>query len=175
MKVWDAFVRGCHWALLVACLLAWFSHGGLPTTHRIAGYVIAGLVGARVVWGFVGSQHARFSSFVPLVMRAVAYAGAMLRGRERRFVGHNPAGSVMILALLGALFLASASGIFIDTPSWRDFRPLHELHAAASDVLMLLAVIHVLGVLYASYRHRENLVKSMFTGTKNAADSSPDL
>ena len=175
VRVWDLFVRCAHWALLLACVLAWFSHGGLPTTHRMAGYAAAGLVSARIAWGFVGSHHARFASFVPLSLQLPAYAGAMLRGRERRFVGHNPAGTVMILALLGALFFVSASGILIDTPSWRDFRPLHELHAAASDVLMLLAVIHVLGVLYASYRHRENLVKSMFTGTKNEADSSSDL
>lgn len=174
VKVWDGFVRGFHWALVVACALAWFSHGGLPRTHRVAGYVVAGLVIARLVWGFVGSQHARFASFVPLTLRLLAYAGAMLRGRERRFLGHNPAGSVMILALLGVLCLVGASGVLIDYPSWRDFRPLQELHAAASDVLMVLAGVHVLGVLYASLRHRENLVKSMFTGTKRVADSGRD-
>lgn len=174
VKVWDLFVRGFHWALVLACALAWFSHGGLPTTHRVAGYAVVGLVIARLVWGFVGSHHARFASFVPLAARGVAYAGAMLRGRERRFLGHNPAGTVMILAQLVALCLVGASGVLIDDPAWRDFRPLHELHAAASDVLMVLVAVHVLGVLYASLRHRENLVKSMFTGTKRVPDADRD-
>ena len=86
VRVWDLFVRCAHWALLLACVLAWFSHGGLPTTHRMAGYAAAGLVSARIAWGFVGSHHARFASFVPLSLQLPAYAGAMLRGRERRFV-----------------------------------------------------------------------------------------
>ncbi len=124
------------------------------------------LVIARLIWGFISRGYARFSSFVPRPAQLVAYFGALVHGRESRYLGHNPAGGVMILALLALLVLVSITGVLIDTPSWRDFRPLREVHAAASNILMILAIIHVLGVLHASYRHRENLIKSMFTGTK---------
>ena len=171
VAVWDGFVRTSHWVVFVGVVIAWFSHGGLLAAHRIAGYVVAAFIFARLAWGFVGGRYARFAGFVPHPARLVAYLGALLRRREPRFIGHNPAGGAMIVILLAALIAISTTGFLIDTPGWRDYRPLREWHAALSDVLMVLVIVHVLGVLYASVRHRENLVGSMFTGSKERRET----
>lgn len=155
-----------HWAVVLATFIVYFTHGGLLEVHRVAGYTVLAYVGLRIVWGFIGSTHARFANFLPTPRAALGYVAAMLRGREARFIGHNPAGALMIVLLLIMLATAAITGILLDTPQYRDFRPLHSLHTAVSDGIVMLAVVHVCGVLYASWRHRENLIAAMFTGDK---------
>jgi cytochrome b len=164
--VWDLFVRLFHWSLLVLIVLALLSHGGLLDLHRLAGYGIAALIAARLVWGFIGSQHARFASFVPTPPALMRYLGQLLRGREPRSLGHNPAGAAMVLVLMAVIIAITVTGLLLDTSSYRDYRPLHAWHDALSDALLVLAAIHLVGVLYTSIRHRENLVRAMLTGRK---------
>ncbi len=164
--VWDRFVRLFHWALLLLILLTFFSHGGLLSVHRFAGYAIGGLIAARLVWGFVGPPHARFVSFVPTPRSLAQYLAKSFRGKAPRSLGHNPAGGAMVVALLIVLISLTATGVMLDTNSYRDYRPLHAWHDGLSDVLLVLALIHVLGVLFTSVRDRENLVLAMLTGRK---------
>lgn len=166
LKVWDVFVRSTHWTLVVATVLAYFSHGGLLTLHRIAGYTVIALVVARVVWGFIGSAYARFANFVPSPVGLMRYLGLLIRHREPRTQGHNPAGGAMIVLLLGMLLAIGGTGWVLDSPAYRDYRPLSALHDGLSDVLMALIAVHIAGVLHASWRHKENLVAAMFTGRK---------
>ncbi len=157
-----------HWLVVLATFIAYFTHGGLLEIHRVAGYTVLAYVGVRIVWGFVGGKYARFADFLPTPRGALAYFTAMIRGREARYVGHNPAGALMIAFLLIALSTAAITGILLDTPQYRDFRPLHTVHTVASDGIVMLAVVHVCGVLYASWRHCENLISAMFTGEKRS-------
>ena len=166
-KVWDAFIRITHWTLVVAIVLAYFSHGGLLTLHRVAGYTVIALVAARVVWGFMGGTFARFANFVPSPPRLLRYLCLLLRHRETRTLGHNAAGGAMIVALLVLLAAISATGLLLDSSAYRDYRPLHSMHDGLSDVLMVLIVVHIVGVLHASWRHKENLIAAMFTGRKS--------
>ena len=161
------FVRITHWTLVVAILLAYFSHGGLITLHRIAGYTVLALVVARVAWGFMGGTYARFANFVPSPTGLVHYFGLLLRHREPRTLGHNAAGGAMILLLLIMLVTISGTGWVLDSSAYRDYRPLHALHDGLSDVLMVLIALHIAGVLHASWRHKENLIASMITGRKS--------
>ena len=159
-------MRVGHWLVVLATFIAYFTHGGLLEIHRVAGYTVLACVAVRIVWGFVDATHARFTNFLPTPRAVFAYLAAMFRRRESRFIGHNPAGALMIVVLLGLLLTAGITGIVLDTPQYRDFRPLHSVHTAVSDVLVILAFVHVCGVLYASWRHRENLIAAMFTGKK---------
>ncbi len=166
VRVWDPLVRIFHWALVVAFVVAYFSHGGYLAVHRISGYAIAALVAVRVVWGFVGPAHARFASFVTGPRALTAYLGLLVRGREPRHIGHNPAGGAMIVVLLALLAALSATGFVLDTPAFRDDRDFKEVHDLLTDATVVCIVLHLAGVALASWRHRENLVAAMITGRK---------
>lgn len=164
--VWDPLVRITHWSLVVTVLVAYFSPAGRSLVHETAGYAVAAIVVLRIVWGWIGAPYARFGQFVAGPSRVAAYALAMLRGREPRFLGHNPAGAVMIVMLLALLGAICVSGWLLTWQALRDHRELQEWHGRLSDGLMIAATLHITGVLYASLRHRENLPWSMITGRK---------
>jgi cytochrome b len=164
--VWDPLVRLCHWALAAAFVVAYFSHGGYLAVHRISGYAIAALVLVRVLWGFVGPPHARFADFVVGPRRLATYLMQLLRGREPRHVGHNPAGGAMVVVLLTLLAALGVTGFMLDTPRFRDDRDFKDVHDLLTDAALVCIVLHVVGVMYASWRHRENLVAAMVTGRK---------
>ena len=159
-------MRLTHWLLVASILVAYWTPDGLLVWHKASGYLMLALVGFRVVWGFAGSGHSRFVDFVPRVSDFARYVRLFLTGREPRYLGHNPAGAVMILLLLALLLAIGVTGWMITFPAWRDYRPLQEAHGLLSDVLMLAAAFHVIGVIYASVRHRENLIWAMVTGRK---------
>jgi len=166
MRVWDPLVRIFHWALVAAFVVAYFSHGGYLAVHRFSGYVLAALVLLRVVWGFVGSPHARFADFVPRPRTLASYVGLVVRGREPRYLGHNPAGGAMIVVLLLLLAALCATGVVLDTPRFRDDSDFKEVHDLLTDAMLVCIALHLVGVAYASWRHRENLVAAMVSGRK---------
>jgi cytochrome b len=167
VRVWDPFIRMSHWALAAAFVVAYFSHGGYLAVHRWAGYAIAALVVLRVIWGFVGSTHARFADFVTGPRELLSYLRLLLRGREPRHIGHNPAGGAMIVVMLGLLAALCITGFVLDTPQFRDDRDFKQLHDLLTDATVVCIVLHLAGVAHASWRHRENLVGAMFTGRKH--------
>jgi cytochrome b len=166
VRVWDPFVRIFHWTLVAAFVVAYFSHGGYLAAHRVAGYVLAALVLLRVVWGFAGSPHARFADFVVGPRALAAYLGAVLRAREPRHLGHNPAGGAMIVVLLILLAALCVTGVVLDTPRFRDDSDFKEVHDLLTDVALVCIALHLVGVAHASWRHRENLVAAMISGRK---------
>jgi cytochrome b len=166
VRVWDPFVRIFHWALAAAFLVAYFSHGGYLAVHRWAGYAITALVVLRVIWGFVGTPHARFADFVTGPRELSRYLGLLLRGREPRHIGHNPAGGAMIVVMLGLLAALCGTGFVLDTPQFRDDRDFKQVHDLLTDATVVCIVLHLAGVAHASWRHRENLVGGMITGRK---------
>ena len=171
VRVWDPFVRVFHWLLVAGFAVNYFElvrEGKLA--HQVIGYVVLGLVAARILWGFFGPRHARFSSFIARPPEVLRYIGDMLAHRSRRHVGHNPAGAAMVLALLAVTILVGATG-WLSTTDWffgSDF--MEEAHEILANLMLALAGMHILGVIHASWRHRENLVLSMVTGRKRADD-----
>ena len=168
VPVWDIAVRIFHWALVAAFLTAWISAEEWDSVHEIAGYVVAGLVAFRVVWGIVGSRHARFADFVRSPATVLRFLRDTMTFRAPRYLGHNPAGGAMVVALLVALAAITGSGIMMTTDAFWGVRWVREVHEIAVNFTPLLLVLHVLGVLLASIEHRENLVAAMFTGRKRA-------
>ncbi len=197
VRVWDPLVRVFHWGVVLAVAVAWLTADEVQRVHEIAGYGVAGLVAFRLLWGLVGSHHARFAAFLKGPRATLAYLRDMIGGRERRHLGHNPAGAAMIVALLLTLSGTAFTGWLMAEPArlamlpslpqiaapafadddhdvvtaWRGEganEALEEVHKVLADLLLLLAALHVAGVVLASFRHHENLPLAMVTGDKRA-------
>ena len=103
IQVWDIAVRIFHWSLVLAYAIAWLTED-FEEPHEIAGYVVLGLISFRVVWGFIGTKHARFSDFIYAPASIVQYLKSLLTTHPKHYLGHNPAGGAMIILLLLSLF-----------------------------------------------------------------------
>ena len=96
--VWDPLVRIVHWGLVASFTVAYLSGDVIDDLHNGAGYAVLGLVLLRIVWGLVGSRHARFSNFVRGPGAVLRYLRSLASGRPEHHLGHNPAGGVMVVA-----------------------------------------------------------------------------
>ncbi len=168
VRVWDRFVRLFHWTLVLCFFGAYLSTDDIDGLHALCGYAALALVLARVVWGFIGSGHARFASFVPGPRKLAAYLVALLQRREPRHLGHNPAGAVMILFLLCAVAGVGITGWMLTLDAFWGNGSVEGLHVLLVDTMIVAIVIHAGANIYASVRHRENLVTAMLTGRKRA-------
>ncbi len=169
--VWSVRQRIAHWVLagsVLGCL--WLSEGGL--LHHRLGYVALAVAAVRVVLGFVGHRIERFASFVRGPIATLSYARAVVAHREPRYRNHNPLGGWMVMALLAAALAAGASGALYDTDRFWGDPVVYEIHRIAGWSFLVFAPLHVAGVVLASIRHRENLVRAMVDGFKR--DPGPD-
>lgn len=167
ISVWDPLVRLLHWTL-VACVLGNLLNESGETVHRWLGYTASGAVLVRLAWGFIGPRHARFSDWFPKPSRLLPYLGALLRNRAPRHIGHNPAGAVMMLALLALVLALGTTGYLMTTEAFFGEDWVEDMHGALADVLVGAVALHVTAALFESWRHRENLVAGMLHGRKRA-------
>ena len=166
VPVWDLFVRLFHWSLVTCVILnLWVLEEG-ETPHEWAGYTATGLVLARVVWGFVGSRHARFSDFFPTPGRVMAHVQALLRGEHPSSPGHNPLGALMMLALMALVLGLGLTGWLQGTDAYFGEEWLEELHEGLANTLLLLAGLHATAAIVMSRLEGVNLVRAMVTGKK---------
>ena len=181
--VWDPLVRVFHWSLVASFTVAYLSgEGEMLDLHAWSGYIIGGLILFRLLWGMVGPRHARFADFVFTPATVLAYGRDLLRGQAQRYLGHNPLGGAMVIALLLMLTLATVTGIalygateaagplagIMRGTSHGFGEALEEVHEFCSNLTLLLVALHIGGVLISSLLHRENLVRAMVTGRKRA-------
>ena len=179
IAVWDPFVRLFHWGLVASFVTAFVVEDHNLTVHSWAGYLAIALVAARIPWGLFGSRHARFTDFVRSPDAALRYLKDTLAGRAARHLGHNPAGALMVVALLVLVPLLALSGmasLAIEEGAGplagllagvgREAHWIADFHEFLANTTMVLAGINVAGVIVESLVHRENLVLSMITGRK---------
>ncbi|WP_374367132.1 cytochrome b/b6 domain-containing protein [Dongia sp.] len=166
VKIWDILVRVFHWSLVASFAIAWVTADEWQDLHEWAGYAAGALIAFRLVWGLVGTHFARFAQFVRAPWHIAAYLRDIVNGREARYLGHNPAGGLMILALIFSMAALCLTGWLYTTDVFWGEEWVEETHEALANVLLALVGVHVLGVLIASYRHDENLVRAMITGKK---------
>lgn len=166
VSVWDPFVRVFHWTLAILFTVAFLSGDDFENLHIAVGYALLALIGMRIVWGFIGPRHARFSDFVRSPSEVVAHLRDLLRFRARRYLGHNPAGGAMVIALLLALLGTGATGFLMTTDAFWGVKWIEEVHEGLAYATLGLVVLHVLGVLAASLEQRENLIEAMLSGRK---------
>mgnify|MGYP003460527768 FL=1 len=169
VKVWDPVVRLFHWTLALGCIANLTVLREVELAHELAGYVILGAIAIRILWGFVGSPHARFSDFVAGPSKLAGYLGSLLRGKAPRYVGHNPAGGLMMLALIGLATICGVTGVMMEQDAFWGVEWVEDVHETAANLILALATLHVLAALVESWHHRENLIRAMITGRKRAA------
>lgn len=165
--LWDPFVRVFHWSLASAFLLNHFVTESGGAIHEWLGYGAVGLVVARIAWGFRATGAARWSAFWPTPARLAAHVRELRTGRPHRELGHSAIGAVVMVAMMFGVLALGITGYAMEEIDyfWGDER-LHDAHEWLSDVVVGLAVVHVLGALVQSLWLRENLPLSMITGRR---------
>jgi len=181
IKVWDIFVRFFHWALVLAFTVSFVSEDDFMRVHAYAGYFIGVLLLMRVFWGLIGSRYARFSDFVKPPEVVGEHLKDVIHFRSKRYIGHNPLGGWMIVALMITLSLTAMTGLVAYAGEEQSgplaflayglpefvFEGFEELHEGLANFTLFLVYIHVAGVAFESLVHGENLVRSMITGRKH--------
>ncbi len=184
--IWDLPTRLFHWTLAASFAGAWLTSESDPwlSVHVFLGYLMLGLLGFRVIWGLLGTHYARFASFWFGPRDALTYLRQVLSRSAPRHIGHNPTGSLAIYLLLTLTLVVGVTGFFtlgaeeqhgamagwVGISQGRFFKTLHEFSA---NLMLLLVLGHLAGVVVESWLHRENLARSMITGTKLANASAP--
>jgi len=166
--VWDMPTRVFHWLQALsfgAAYLTAFSER-MRNYHVALGYILLGLLVFRLLWGFVGTRYARFRSFLLNPKEVVVYLLAMIKGKPAHYLGHNPAGSVSVWLLLALGLFICVTGVMALQDDASDL--VVDLHGLATNVMLGVILLHLIGVLMSSILHRENLVRSMLTGYKSA-------
>lgn len=166
VRVWDPFVRIFHWSLVALFGFAYATGDVWDDLHEAAGYAIGALVLARIVWGFVGPAHARFRDFIYGPSTILRFLRDSLALGARRYLGHNPAGGAMVVALLAMIVIICLTGVMMGLDAFWGEEWVEDVHVLGVWGTLGLIVLHLLGVVLASIEHSENLVRAMFTGLK---------
>ncbi len=178
IEVWDPALRLFHWLLVASFASSWWSEGRDIRVHVIAGTTMAGLLVFRLIWGVIGTHHARFASFRPSLAEIVRHARHLLNLKGEHYAGHTPIGSIMIYLLLTNLLLialtgTALAGLQLGTGSLAgitiDFRTETQialLHAWLVDFTLGLIAIHLAGVIVESLLQQDNLIMAMIHGKK---------
>jgi len=170
-KVWDPLVRLFHWSLVISFAIAWVSSEGFDALHIWSGYAAGALIAFRLVWGLIGPRYARFTQFIKGPGTTIDYIKAMMSGTEKRYIGHNPAGGAMVIAMIVTLGITVWTGWLTTLAQYKNSALVSDAHGFITSILMALVIAHVAGVVLASVRHKENLARAMLNGRKREAET----
>jgi len=181
-KIWDPVTRLWHWVLALAVILNWtfgtFMSFDNVRWHFYIGYLILGLMTFRILWGLFGPARERFSALIPQPSAVVQYAKKFRRREPSGTPGHNPLGSLYIIAILLILCAQALSGLFIESEDFFEYGPLNDKvteemaahmlgwHHFIADLILVLVSLHVSVIFFYLLWKKENLIKPMFTGWK---------
>ena len=185
VRVWDLPTRIFHWAIVLLLVFQFVSGkigGALMPWHSFSGYTVLVLVVFRILWGFAGSTHARFASFLRGPLATARFARRLFSRQAVPQVGHNPLGAWMVVALVLSLLLQAGSGLFANDGadaagplaslvSLDLSNNLSEFHRWNLQLVLALSGVHVAAVLFHWLVKKENLVNPMFTGIKRVPAS----
>ena len=164
--VWDLPTRIFHWLLVASFIAAYVTSESekLRDWHMVSGYLLAGLILFRILWGFVGTKYAKFLEFVRGPAEVLDYLNRLFSKESKHYIGHNPAGAVAILLLLTCGLAMGATGWMLFNDLGGSF--IEESHEALASLMLTIVIVHVFGVLLSSVLHKENLIQAMVTGYK---------
>ncbi|GLX78553.1 hydrogenase [Thalassotalea insulae] len=186
--VWDLPIRIFHWGFVILLLALWYTSEqdrGLIEVHMKLGYLALGFVLFRIIWGFVGTTHARFKNFVPNFYQVIIYIRGSLSDKTTQYAGHNPAGSLMVLLMLLLVLVQASTGLFINDEVFSSGpysgvlsseleRLLKFIHSNGFNAILLMSSVHVFAVFYYLLVKKQNLIKPMVNGKKAAHVISED-
>jgi cytochrome b len=166
IMVWDMPVRVFHWLLVICFAGAWLSSESerWALIHYAFGYTACLLVLIRLVWGVIGTRYARFSQFLKSPKAVIGHFMAMLRGHPHHDVGHNPAGGLVMFALMLLILLIGLTGYLSVKEFFGDFAS--EAHEVVANLVLGLVILHIIAAIGMSLIERQNLVRSMVNGKK---------
>lgn len=181
IHLWDGFVRGFHWLLVLVFAGLWYTGGNIDyiDQHHQLGLVMLALVLTRIIWGFIGSQPARFTTFMQSPFAIFRY---FRRPTQHEYLTHNPAGAYMIVIMLGLLLAQAISGLFTDDAiffrgplaqyvSNDTVRALTRYHKQAFDFILIAIALHLVAVAIYTIL-KKKLIKPMITGKKEVASAA---
>lgn len=166
LRVWSPAVRLLHWTLAVSMIAAFVTHEVAGWVHEWIGYVALAAGALRVLLGLVGRGRWRFAQFLRGPRDTLAYARDILARREAHYLGHNPLGGWMVVALLADTLAAGLTGWLYTTDRFWGVEWVGELHDITGELIIPLLLLHVAGVVFTSIRQRENLARAMIDGRK---------
>ncbi len=166
IMVWDMPVRVFHWLLVICFAGAWLTSESerLQMIHYAFGYTACLLVLIRLVWGVIGTRYARFTQFLKSPKAVLEHFMAMLRGHPHHDVGHNPAGGLVMVALMLLILVIGVSGYLSVKELLGDFAG--EIHESVASLALAVVILHILAAIVMSLMEKQNLVKSMVDGKK---------
>ena len=166
IKVWDRFIRVFHWSLAACVLTNFFVIDDGEMLHQWLGYTAGTLVLARIVWGFIGPRHARFSDFFPTPARVRSHLTDLFSGATDHHDGHNPVGALVMLTMLAVVLSLGLTGFLQTTDAFWGEEWLQELHEILASTLITFAGLHAAAAIVMSRVERTNLIAAMITGVK---------
>jgi len=181
-KIWDPVTRLWHWILVLAVGIGW-SFGRFMTFdtiqwHFYIGYLVLGLMGFRYLWGFLGPEPIRYRAILPTPGATLRYLKTVWHRKPSGTPGHNPLGSISVIAMLIVITAQAVTGLFIESDDFFEYGPLAGYvseatvsrltwwHHFNADLILILVVLHVVAILFYWLWKKENLVKPMITGWK---------
>lgn len=178
--VWDLPLRIFHWLFGLSIIAAWITaEWGEEQIHMWIGYLILGLLIFRICWGIWGTRHSQFIHFIPGPKRILSYAKSMLGGTSKESVGHNPIGSLMVVAMILLVGLQAITGLFTEGEIWAGpyssaldssmGNKLESLHHSNFDYILVLIAIHITAVFFYLFKKKQNLILPMILGRKDAS------
>jgi len=185
VRLWDPLLRAFHWLLAFFVIVAWGLGKFGPdkmTLHFWCGYVVAGLLVFRLVWGFVGPEPARFSHFLRGPGAIAGYMRGMFLREPSYWPGHNPLGALSVIAMLAALAAQVTTGLIADPDDYINVGPLASYvgsatrsnavgwHSLGANLVLVLVLLHVAVILFYRFWKREDLVRPMITGRKQVRE-----
>jgi cytochrome b len=187
VTVWDLPVRLFHWVLVILVgvqIGSGFTGGNAMIWHERCGTFILALITFRLIWGLIGSTHARFADFLYGARTTIAFGRDLLARRARPYLGHNPLGGWNVLFMLLAILAQAATGLLANDDIATEGPLAHLISKETSDaitvfhhfngkLIIALAGLHIAAVLYHGLALRENLVRAMVTGRKPVSGETP--
>jgi len=181
--IWDLPLRIFHWSIASIIFALWYTSDQDIGLHIQLGFVALGLVLFRIIWGLIGTKHALFKNFIPTLSKLKQYLSKDKDSDKLAFVGHNPAGSLMVILMLVLILVQAISGLFINDdvfssgPYYGSISDsanslMNTIHHKGFDIILISIAIHILAVLYYWKVKHKNLVKPMITGKKSNNDAS---
>lgn len=176
--IYDAPVRVFHWLLAGLFVTAFLiaktvdDEAAAFSYHMLAGLLLTFTVVLRIVWGFIGTTHSRFSSFALQPRQLLEYFSGILSGDRRKWTGHNPASSWAALAMFGFAIGLGVTGFLMASGSKETYEDLHEIFA---NGFLIVVLLHVAGVVLHGLRHKDGLALSMVDGKKSGVDAQRTL
>jgi cytochrome b len=183
--IWDLPVRVFHWLIVMLIGYSWYcvEIAEDMDQHFYSGYCVLTLLIFRILWGFLGTHHAKFRNMFYKPAEIMAYLKSFFSRKTSNYAGHNPLGSLSVVALLTLLCVQAVTGLFSNDEDYY-FGPLSdyvstkvsdrltEIHHLNFDILTIFVVMHIFAVLFYLLFKRENLVTAMITGRKILSEGS---